>query len=65
MGRKFKQRASYLADARYLIRLQAAIEEDTSRKDDWRRAASQHLTALITMFSVDAQKLVEGGSKTT
>ncbi len=63
MGRQFKQRASYLADARYLIRMQQAIEEDTSRPDAWRREASQHLVALITMFSADAQKVVEGIGK--
>jgi hypothetical protein len=57
MGRKAKKRIHYMADANYLIRICEAIEEDERRSVEWRQEVLPHLRHVITMFSIDAQKV--------
>lgn len=59
MTRAIKIRVNYLSDANYLIRLSEAISRDPRRDIKWKQEAGEHLTALVSLFSHDAQQQLD------
>lgn len=63
MGRTAKPRASYLADAQYLIRLSQSVELDKRHPPEWRREVLQALQVLTAIFIKDSDGSRNGSQK--
>jgi hypothetical protein len=62
MPRPVSMRASYGADASYLLRLQAAVKKDDRRTAEWTQKVLQCLNQVSTLFlQAEAEDLGKAG----